>query len=231
MNFKKWLINEDNPLTIAKKDWPSIKLNPDKLAELPPENVWFHGSGEDFEHFKIAGIKRRVSHWNNLLGIHFTADPIVASNVAAHAIKDKPASSKKYVYEVDLNVKNPINFASEKDMDVQALQLAYKDGVINKSDLVKTISKPKYIEEGGSWSDRQGDIEDLVFKWADLKADPILNSLGNKRPAVAKHFKNHLKSLGYDGIIYKSSYSSENYATCVIVFEESQITILAKKIS
>lgn len=228
MNFKNWMLKEDNPLTLAKKEYPAYKSDPELLKTLPADNVWFHGSGAAFDNFKIAGMKRRTSNqWNNFLGIHFTSDSNVAYNIATYDHKSLDPK-KGFIYEVDLDVKNPIDLGAERDMNAQVLQLAYKNGIVTDKDIKAVVGKNTYIDAGGSWSDRQVPPADLVFKSGWVSASAILNNLGPKRNTVAKFYKKYLKSLGYDGIIYQAAYAGENYSKCVIVFDENQIKILKR---
>jgi hypothetical protein len=217
MNFRLWL--EDNPYTKQRKTWPINTTSPERLAALPDDKLWFHGSLHKFDQFKIAGIKRRVSHWNNFLGIHFASDPALANNIATYY---RP--SKGYTYDVELDVTNPIDVGRERNMDVEALKLAYDQGLVTEKDIKNVMNKNAYIKDGGSWGDRDMSMEEF-FKYIELKAAIVLNNLGAKRSVVAKNYKKHLKSKGYDSIIYKPVYSGEGFEPCIIVFDPEKIRI------
>lgn len=215
-------ICEDNPYTRERMGWPSYKDDPAKMASLPPVSHWFHGSGESFDTFKVAGVKRRVSHWNNFLGTHFSSDPALARKIASGA----PGGG--WTYDVELDIKNPLDVGNERDMDAMALQGAYRDGVLTDKDIMAVIRKPSYVGDGGSWSDKDASPKDLVEKWGFLRAEPILNNLGPKRRPVALHYRKQVESQGHDGIIYRSSYPSEHNALCAIAFRPEQIRIVRR---
>jgi len=226
MNFKLWL--EDNPYTKERKTWPSYQSNPELMASLPDDKLWFHGSENEFDQFKIAGIKRRSNHWNNFLGIHFTSDPNIAYNISTYDSRTTDPK-KGFVYEVELDVTNPLDIGREFNMDVEALKLAYEEGIVTDSDISKTIRKPNYISDGGSWSDKEWKPKDLIEKVGVLRSRHILNNLGNKRAPVARFYKKYLQNLGYDSIIYQSDYRGEGHAPCIVVFDENKVRIHQKK--
>jgi len=225
--FREWMFSEDNPYTLARMGWPSYTSNPDLMAKLPPVSHWFHGSSESFDKFKMAGVKRRVSHWNNFLGTHFSSDPSLAHKIASLPVySGRPGGG--FTYDVELDINNPLDVGQERDMDVQALQMAYRDGVVTDKDITAVLNKRSYVGDGGSWSDRQDSPKELIEKYASLKAEPILNNLGAKRRSVALHYKKQVEAMGHDGIIYKSSYPGEGYALCAIAFKPEQIKIVKR---
>ena len=224
MNFKLWL--EDNPYTKERKTWPSYTSDPERLASLPDDKLWFHGSPNKFDQFKIAGMKRRVSHWNNFLGTHFTADPQVAYDIATYDADSKDPA-KGYTYDVELDVNNPLDVGKESNMDVEALKLAYDQGLVTEKDIKSVMAKGKYIEHGGSWSDKQMTIDQFFKDHSSIgrRSRAIINNLGPKRAAIAKNYKKNLQSKGHDGIVYKSDYRGEGHAPCIVVFDPSKIKI------
>lgn len=180
----KYLINESHKRFAES---PVGKAFPEKVL---PEDVWYHGTQAQFDEFKIRGVKRQTSDWNTQLGIHFADEPYVANEFASGRYSGKKEGGS--IIPVKLKIENPKVFKTETDLSDDAVNFAWNNKLITADDIrnIKGLSR-----ENAEWLIKDG-------KLFYGEGGTILKGLGKKRPLVAKKYREHLESTGFDGIVY-----------------------------
>jgi hypothetical protein len=236
LSFKLWLESLLNPYHKKRRDYEIFKHNPEAMAkdiEEHPDDIWYHGTTADFDEFKTHGIKRTTIDWNAKIGIHFTSNSSVAHEFASGLYKDE--ESKGRVYAARLHLNNPKQYDNESGIANEAVAVAYKKGIITKSDFNKVLTSKK-TRSISSYSDydkflRKNEPFEKVFpesswKYTSFGFDVMYVASSNKKSQVANEFKKYLISQGYDSIIYENIVEKPN-STCIIVFDPSKIEIVS----
>ena len=191
--------------------------NPELLEKNSPKDIWFHGTQADFDQFKTSGIERGTRDWNSQLGVHFTSHSSVANEFAKGLYGDKEKGGR--VIQAKLRMANPKKYDLEGDMSDDAVRLAYKHGIITAQDFrnAGNYELARELESGA-------DIDKPNLMYHD--GGSVLQKAGRKRPQIARIFANHLKSQGYDGIVYGNTVEGFFGNEAAIVFDPEQIEIV-----
>lgn len=233
----------------------------DKQRGKNPEE-WYHGTGHGFDEFDDPGAASSLlfeemhpgedsSHWNTLLGNHFTSDHAVAHafSKGEHASANNDAGeSLGHVIHAKLHLKNPKVYASEHDMDQEAHEFEHGRGnTYHRWYSENPEEDPrKWAEEDEDFDpdfdDDHGEArlfrdDEKPFSKGDAdprfpyafhpKATGWLNNHPDKH-GIAMRFRDRLKDQGYDGIVYGNEYETSEHgksAKSAIAFEPHQIEI------
>lgn len=227
-----------NPYHQQRREYAVFKHDPEAMAkdvEEFPDDIWYHGTTADFDEFKTFGIKRTTVDWNAKIGIHFTSYQTVAHDFASGLYKGDELKGK--VIAAKLHVNNPKHYDTESEIANEAVAVAYKQGVLTKDDFRKVLTSKKTRTISSNYEYEQFLKKDEPFekvfpesKWKHLTTfgfDVMYVATPNKKAQVAKEFRRHLISQGYDSIIYKNIVERPPN-TCVIVFDPSKIEIVSK---
>lgn len=174
----------------------------DAAGELKPV---YHGTTADIPWFGQKVGKRSTSDPNSLLGTHFASQPAVASDFAQGNYKDLGGGGR--VFQAYLNVKNPMRFHSETDLNAAMARFAHEHGLLS-TDALRAIKSRDAIETAA-----RIDAGEHLAKISpeDVKRgfDPLWYSTGTdvmkhakNRKDIARRFKKHLEAQGVDGIEY-----------------------------
>lgn len=233
----------------------------DKQRGKHPEE-WYHGSPHGFDEFDDPGEGSSLSyeevhpgedssHWNTLLGNHFTSDHRVARAFSGgeHTLSenygDEPLS---HVIHVKLHLKNPKVYKSEHDMDQEAHEFEHARGNTYHQWYSENPDEDprKWAEDDEGFDpdfdDDHGEArlfrdDEKPFSKGDPdprfpytfhpKATGWLNNHPDKH-GIAMRFRDRLKDQGYDGIVYGNEYEGSDHgkqASSAIAFEPYQIEI------
>jgi hypothetical protein len=235
-----------------------------KVAMLPnpihkktgqDEHDWYHGSKHEFHEFgdpeEHSGLAYEsnpedTSHWNTLLGNHFTSDHQVAADFAngQHSSGANSSGSRSgRVIHTKLHLKNPKVYASEHDMDQEVHEFEHAQGNTIDShfppldDDADDWDKEDHLAEMGQAQHYAGDTDKpfgrhdpdpgQAYGSVHPKAVGWLNSHPDKYN-IAARFKERLKDAGHDGIVYGNEYETSRHgkqASSAIAFHPHQIEI------
>lgn len=226
----------------------------DQTGKHPQE--WYHGSPHEFEHFDgDPGADSSLAydddpfdttHWNTLLGHHFTSDHEVASDFAggehsssANTNKDGPLG---HVIHVKLHLNNPKVYKSEHDMDQEVHEFEHGRGNTMAAHYDSPPpNAPRYVHDDFfneiGYAAHFADDKDGPFDKNEPdpthaygfhpKATGWLNTHPDKH-GIAMRFRDRLKDQGHDGVVYGNEYEGSRYgrqAASAIAFEPHQIEI------
>lgn len=223
----------------------------DQTNKHPQE--WFHGSGHDYDRFDDPAENSPLrfeeqnphsvdtSHWNTLLGSHFTSDHRVAQDFAEgqHASGMNSSSAPvDHVIHAKLHLKNPKVYDSEHEMDQEVHEHEHRAGNTIHSHFAHENDEDDEDWDGPAHQETYGSAlsyakdQDRPFGKDDYenfhpKATGWLNHHPDKYD-IAGRFKQRLKDQGHDGIVYGNEYEASNYgksAQSAIAFEPGQIEI------
>jgi len=219
---------------------------------------WFHGSPHRFGDFggdrpysdlEYEDDPDDTSHWNTLLGHHFTACHKVAEQFA-HG--DHPSGGfpqggpQENVIHARLLMRSPKHYASEHDMDQEAYEREWKAGNHIERHLDPELKE--YHDEGSDvgvaydYADdgermRRQDEPSEHYMRQHRQVHPYATGWLNAHPEkyeIAQRHIAHLRSQGHDGIVYGNAFekspcdglSSEKDANrCAIAFGEDQVDV------
>jgi DNA-directed RNA polymerase subunit M/transcription elongation factor TFIIS len=232
----------------------------DKQRGKNPEE-WYHGTSHDFDEFGDPGGESSLSfeekhpgedssHWNTLLGNHFTSDHAVARafSEGEHAsASNQSGESLSHVIHVKLHLKNPKVYASEHDMDQEAHEFEHARGNTyhrwyseNPEEDPRKWAEdedydPDFDDDHGEARLFRDDEEpfskgepDPRFPYAfHPKATGWLNNHPDKH-GIAMRFRDRLEDQGHDGIVYGNEFEQSEHgksAKSAVAFEPHQIEI------
>jgi hypothetical protein len=220
---------------------------------------WFHGSPHRFAKFdnfsplEFDHDESDTSHWNTLMGSHFTADHHVAREFSKGEHRnpdyeqedpdDQPAG---HIVHARLNIRNPKHYHSEHDMDQEVYEHEWKAGNHPEKhldmatyrdaqkegwhdELREEIPAYHFVDHGDRMRDRR---EPDPMRAGHHHTAQHTYAMGwlNAHPdkyEIAQRFRKHLEDQGHDGITYGNEFekSSRGAAanTSAIAFRPHQI--------
>jgi hypothetical protein len=213
---------------------------------------WFHGSHHEFPEFEENdGVSDDAdhygaSHWNTLLGHHFTSDHQVAADFAeghhASASNMNEEAEAGRVIHAKLHIKNPKVYKSEHDMDQEVHEFEHARG----NTIDSHLPPPEEHADDDEWQDHYEDMgkaryygNDSKAPWSKDEPDPAvpygfhpkatgwLNTHPDK-DGIARRFKQRLEDAGHDGIVYGNEYEDSHFgksAVSAVAFHPHQIEI------
>lgn len=214
---------------------------------------WYHGSEHDYESFEDPSAYSPLqyeeqdphsvdtSHWNTLLGNHFTSDHQVAKDFAEGRHSSESNRSNEplnHVIHARLHIKNPKVYDSEHDMDQEVHEYEHGRGNTIHSYFTGEDEDDGwgggYHEPGSGYGSAQSYSNDEKKPFArDDTEDFHPKAVGwlNHHPDkydIAMRYKKRLTDQGYDGIVYGNEFEESRHgkaAKCAIAFDPDQIEI------
>lgn len=214
---------------------PAVLTNP---ADGTP--VWYHGTTADFDTFGADTADgcdgcddsgSSVTHWNTLLGVHWTSLRPVAVGFAAgrwsHQVR---SSGPGFVFAATLGVTRPRHFASEFDLDAAAFALAWDwadahDPMSVHDDCCDALGDGCTgvdEHEPGSPVDRH------VRAFYAAAPGPCRHWLGSHPDveAIASRVVDACVADGFDGVTYGNEIEGPAGHRCAVAFDPAAITVL-----
>ena len=224
------------------------------------EHEWFHGSKHEFHEFgdpehdsplSFAEDHEDNTHWNTLLGNHFTSDHQVAEDFAQgnhNSANNSSSSQSGRVIHTKLHLKNPKVYASEHDMDQEVHEFEHKRGNTIDSHFPPPSEAEAKDWDQFDWEDHHAEMgraqhyaNDSEKPFDRDESDPGQPYSGHVHPKsmgwlnhhpdkynIAIRFKHRLQDAGHDGIVYGNEFERSNHgssATSAIAFHPHQIEI------
>jgi hypothetical protein len=231
-----------NPHTGGDEWFHGTRAHPEELSE--------HGFTDPMEMdegaYSQPESETEGTHWNALLGTHFTADHDIAKEFALgeHSSganqrggEEPYRGESRNVLHARLGLHNPKQYASEHDMDHEAYEHEWKAG----------NHPSEHIPVGSNDEDERYEMEDMwntadrlhrqyknrkIPRSADEGGHPTRTSWINSHPdkwGIANRFRERLKAQGHDGIIYGNEYERSKHGEqankSAIVFHPHQIQV------
>lgn len=186
--------------------------------------------GVDFE----TGERFKQPHWNTHLGTHWTSLPHVAEKFAK-GLYGNVNTGPGHVYTAHLGIKNPKHYNLESDMDKEAFEHSW-DGHDPHDFHDEFCHNPEHRDdpEGDYFDDEPYHYNDQhqVGDEVDRQVKKRYQEGGHEEEwlsqhpdsgSIAHHFKEHLKSQGYDGVTYGNEIEGPHGHLNAIAFEPHQI--------
>jgi GNAT superfamily N-acetyltransferase len=210
---------------------------------------WFHGSPHEFNEMHDPGETSMTafeegperSHWNTLLGNHFSSDHDIAHEFSGgeHHPSDGYSDSEgplNHVIHAKLHLKNPRVYKSEHDMDQEVHEHEYRAG--NKISDFYDPGDRKMLQEDAennpeAYHFHHEENSDNPYDRAQYGATghPLATDWLNAHPKksdIAARFKKRLIEQGHDGIVYGNEYEKSKHgqsAPSAVAFHPHQIEI------
>lgn len=209
-------------------------------AGLHPHE-WYHGSVHEFDEFHDPMENHPLayqddpgddSHWNTILGNHFTAQHSIAERFAgkdsSHNYKpddeaygdDDEEKGPGQIIHAKLHIRKPKTYRSEHDMD----QEAYEDERARGNHIDNYLSGDRQDDEDEyPHAHRYAMDSQEHFKktqqdhgaYADYRQfHPVATGWLNSHPDkmdIAARFKKKLQQQGYDGIVYGNEFEQDQH--------------------
>jgi ribosomal protein S18 acetylase RimI-like enzyme len=238
-----------NPHTGGSEWYHGSRAHPEELSE--------HGFADPMEMdegaYSQPESETEGTHWNALMGTHFTADHDIAkefalgehSSGANQRGGDDPwRGESRIVLHARLGLRNPKVYDSEHDMDHEAYEREWKAG-----------NHPStHIPVGSDDEDERYEMEDMwntadrlhrQYRNRKIPRSAMEGSFSgesvphptrmlwiNSHPdkwGIANRFREHLKAQGHDGIIYGNEFEHSKHGgqanKSAIVFDPARIHV------
>ena len=215
-----------------------------------PEELGGHGFADPMEMdsgaYEMPESETEGTHWNALLGTHFTADHDIAKGFAAGDFQSSAnqrgegaggRGEARSIIHARLGLRNPKVYRSEHDMDHEAYEHEWKAG-----------NHPSaHIPVGSNDEDERAEMEEMwntadrlhrqyrnrmIPAGHDEGGHPARTAWINSHPdkwGIANRYRERLKAQGHDGIIYGNEYERSKHGgqadKSAIVFDPGRIQV------
>lgn len=205
---------------------------------------WYHGSKHEFDEFHDPASTHPLAyeddpddttHWNTIVGNHFTAQHEVAARFASGSHKPDDdyydegddEAPEGHVVHAKLHIKHPKTYRSEFDMDQEVYEHERAQGNHIDKHLDRAKAETVGDDDDDSWYDEheempaaakyRGDSEKHYTKntqdrgtygWSN-EFRPAATGWLNAHPdkhGIAMRFRQRLKDQGYDGVVYGNDF-------------------------
>lgn len=239
------------------EDWAHEAVRKTAVLANPSDDEhpqeWFHGSPWHFSEFVDPADVHPLSygddpdddsHWNSLLGTHFTPNHETAEKFSngthSQAAMREDEEPSGHVIHARLHITNPKHYASEYDMDQEAYERERAAG----NHIDKYLSgEPEDDQEDYPHAHKYaGDSERHYSRddqdhgaYADRREPtPAATGWLNSHPdkfEIANRFKKRLIAQGHDGVVYGNEFENAGFGShgarnqSAIAFHPHQIEI------
>ena len=238
-----------NPHTGGSEWFHGTRAHPDELSEGGFTDPMEMDEGA----YSQPESETEGTHWNALLGTHFTADHDVAkefalgehSSGANERGGEEPwRGESRNVLHARLGLRNPKVYASEHDMDHEAYEHEWKAGN-HPSTHIPVGSNDE--DERYEMEDMWGTADRLHRQYKNRKIPrsaqegsfggrsvphPVRTQWINSHPdkwGIANRFRKRLQEQGHDGIVYGNEYEHSHHGEqankSAIVFDPNRIQV------
>lgn len=203
-----------------------------ELRGAHPEE-WYHGSKNDFEEFHDPMETSPLayshdpdddSHWNTLLGNHFSSQHQIAEKFAGGGHQgrgggdDDDEDSAEHLIHAKLHIKRPKTYRSEHEMDQEAYEHERAQGNHIDNHL---SGDPDQDEDDYPLASRYAGDSGHHYTINDQDHGaygyhshfhPVATGWLNSHPDkldIAARFKKRLQQQGYDGIVYGNEFEQD----------------------
>lgn len=201
-------------------------------------SAWYHGSPHEFEEFGEGGREHWNTYLGTHFSAQpeVAAQFAEGGHHEADELDDEPAG---HIVHAKLHIRRPKTYRSEYEMDQAAHEWAHGKGMLIGKHIAEhpeDYAEPEEDEDEDYYADPE-DHEHEQIRQAHLayaaredkpfgrhESDFGFPTRNSWRPAatgwlnshprkeeIAQGFKNHLKSQGYDGVVYGNEVESDSY--------------------